>query len=215
MNPLNNLYKKLVNLPNKKNYLEFITAFLSIPVLLTVVYMNYLSIQEKRIKETPTPTVAPTQSVVTIIREKVSDSEPTANPKTDTSDADKECEPGIGQVNIANPDEGSTVSNNPLEIDIAYEQGVFCAVVWSYRINGSNWSDYTDSNIVIYNMPSGEKKLELRIKSIVSGETQTIERNFSYKNTQEVATPTSAPPTSTPAPSPTASVQGVSDQTTQ
>ena len=209
MNFFDTLYKKLVNLPNKKHYIEFVTAVLSIPVLLTVVYMNYLSIQEKRTKESTTPTPAPTQTVITIIREKETDKEPTPKP-TEIVTTDKECEPGIGQIEISNPDEGTTVSDNPLEIDINYVKGNNCAVVWSYRINGSSWSDYTDNNIVIYNLPSGQKKFELRVKSIVSGETQTIERNFIYKNTQDVPTPTAAPPTNTPTPTSAGTVQGVS-----
>ena len=210
MNPLNKMYQKIKNLPNKKNYLEFVTALLSIPVLLTVVYMNYLSIQEKRTHDALTPTPAPTQTVVTIIRERDSEPEPTAI-QNDPIINEKECEPGIGKIEITKPAEELVVSDNPLEVDIAYTKGDYCSVVWSYRINGSSWSDYTDNDIVIYNLPSGQKKLELRVKSIVSGETQTIERNFTYKNTSEIPTPTIAPPTSTP--TPTASVQGVSDQT--
>lgn len=211
MNPFRKLYEKLVRLPHKKMYVEFVTAILSIPVLLTVVYMNYLSIQEKRTKDALTPTPAPTQSIVTIIRERQPDREPTA-PSTDKPIADVECEPGIGTVEITNPEEASTINDNPIEIVIDYEQGDNCAVVWSYRINGSNWSDYTDNNIVIYNMPSGQKKLELRVKSIVSGETQTIQRNFTYNNTQEIPTPTSVPPTNTPTPSPTSPVQGATTE---
>ncbi len=210
MNPLNKMYQKIKNLPNKKNYLEFVTALLSIPVLLTVVYMNYLSIQEKRTQDALTPTPAPTQTVVTIIRERDSQPEPTAIPN-ETIISEKECEPGIGKIEITKPTEEVVVSDNPLEVDITYAKGDYCSVVWSYRINGSSWSDYTDNNIVIYNLPSGQKKLELRVKSIVSGETQTIERNFTYKNTSEIPTPTEVPPSLTP--TPTASVQGVSDQT--
>ncbi len=202
MNPIQKLYQKLTGLPHKKHYLEFVTALLSIPVLLTVVYMNYLSIQEKRIKDAITPTPAPTQSVITIIREKEVDREPDA-PTPDSDQSATECDPGIGVVEIINPDENETLSDNPLEIDIEYKKGDYCAVVWSYRINGSSWSDYNDNNIVIYNMPSGQKKLELRIKNIASGETQTIERNFTYKNMQEIATPTPTPTSSPTPPLPT------------
>ena len=133
--------------------------------------MNYLSIQEKRKKEEISPSPAPTQSVVTIIREREVDKSPTvANPK----ESDTECDAGIGKIEIASPDESNTVSDNPLEIDVNYTKGTHCAAVWSYRLNGGNWSDYTDNNIEIYNLPSGEKRLELRVKNIVSGETQTI-----------------------------------------
>ncbi|CAN5125858.1 hypothetical protein BH09PAT2_BH09PAT2_05530 [soil metagenome] len=202
MNPLRKIYKKLTSTPNKKHYVEFVTALLSIPVLLTVVYMNYLSIQEKRVKDAITPTPAPTQQVVTIVREKTVDREPTTAPVKPSA----ECTPGIGPITINNPEEGSTVSDNPVRIEIQYDQGEYCAVVWSYRINGSTWSDYDDNDFVIYNMPSGQKKLELRVKSIVSGKSQNIERNFVYKNAQEVPTPTVSP-TNTPSPTPTGAVQ--------
>jgi len=48
------------NLPDKKRYLEFISAFLSIPVLVTVVVLNLRSLQAKN--EQPPP--APTQVVI-------------------------------------------------------------------------------------------------------------------------------------------------------
>ena len=80
----------------------------------------------------------------------------------------------------------------------------YCSIVWSYRINSGSWSDFSDKDISIFNMESGEKILELKIKSIVSGEEKNISRKFTYKNTQEVPTPTvTVTSTPTPTPSPT------------
>lgn len=203
METIRNFSKKFNALPDKKRYFEFITAFLSIPVLLSVVYINYLSIQEKRISDELTPTPGP--SVVTVIQER----DPPREPSPTDSDEEKECTPGIGQASITTPKENETITQNPLEIVISYSRGAYCAVVWSYRINGGSWSEFSDKNIVIYNMPSGAKKLELRVKSIVSGEEQTIERTFTYTNTQEIPTPV-ATSTATPTPSPTGTVQGAS-----
>ena len=200
MNPLKGFRNWLSNLPHKKQYIELLTAVLSVPVLLTVVYMNYLSIQEKRHKDELTPTPTPPQSVVTIIKEN-------DNPTPRVSESDTECNPEIGPITIVNPEENASESDNPLEIDIQYTKGTYCSVVWSYRINASNWSEYNDNDIQIYNMPSGEKTLELRVKSIVSGQEKKIIRTFKYTNNQEVATPTNSPTaTPTPTPSPTSGV---------
>lgn len=43
-------------MPDKKRYLEFVTALLTIPVLLTVMISNILSLQQKNAAPTPTPT---------------------------------------------------------------------------------------------------------------------------------------------------------------
>ena len=46
-------------LPDKKRYLEFITAFLSIPVLITVLISNVSNLQNTKKPETVSPTAAP------------------------------------------------------------------------------------------------------------------------------------------------------------
>lgn len=211
MEGIQRFFRKIANLPDKKKYFEFITAFLSIPVLLSVVYINYLNIQEKTKTDKLSPTPQPTQTVITIIRDSGAASTPTKPTPVDSNVSDKECDPGLGPVSIINPEDNETITTNPLEIDVNYEQGTHCSAVWSYRINGGPWSDYGDRDIVIYNLPSGDKKLELRVKSIVSGEEDTITRTFTYKNSQEIPTPTANnTPTSTPSPSPTIQVLGTS-----
>ena len=59
------------------------------------------------------------------------------------------CKAGIGDISIASPEENETVSNNPVSVDINYDAGDFCAVVWSYRINGGAWSSYDDRSIAL------------------------------------------------------------------
>ena len=182
------------NLPDKKRYFEFVTALLSIPVLLTVFYINYLSIQEKKTpqdKNSTTPTVVVVNSGNNNDDDN-NDPAPTASP---------ECIAEIGPVEIVSPEEDATIDNSPLEIDIDYDQGDYCSVVWSYRINNSSWSDYSDNDILIYNLSSGNKTFELRVKSIVSGKEKTLRRSFVYENEEDIPTPTAAPtqaPTTTP-----------------
>jgi hypothetical protein len=76
------------------------------------------------------------------------------------------------------PEEGNTVSKNPVCLDISRTGIDYCAVVWSYRLNNESWSDYTDKSICLYGLTPGTKKLELRVKSIVTGDETILTRNF-------------------------------------
>lgn len=183
---------------DKKRYLEFITALLSVPVLLTVLFLNYSNIQDRK-KTTPDSQIQP---IITIVQQGTSEKKEPSPTET------AECLPEIGGITIESPEEGSTISSNPLSIDVKRVQDgkKYCSIVWSYRINSGSWSDFSDKDISIFNMESGEKILELKVKSIVSGEEKDISRTFTYKNTQDVPTPTitvtSTPtPTITPSPS--------------
>lgn len=188
---IRNYFSKLLD---KKRYLEFITALLSVPVLLTVLFINYMSIQER----SNTKEEKDKQPIITIVQQGNDDEKkpsPTEGP---------ECLPEIGEIDVTNPEDGATISSNPLTITIErVDDGEkYCSIVWSYRINSGTWSDFSDKDISIFNMDSGDKTLELKIKSIVSGEERNITRKFTYKNTQEVPTPTPSA-TATPTPSPT------------
>lgn len=190
-------------LPDKKKYIEFVTAILSVPVLLSVIYLNYSNIQNQRkpIEDEP----APTPAIITIIQDR--DNGSSNNDRIIPSNT--ACTPEIGPVEIEFPEEGDNVNTNPLEIIINQNdpQDEYCAVVWSYRINGGTWSSFDDRDISIYNLQPGQKKLEVRVKSVSSGEEETLTRNFNYTNTEAVPTPTEQPtPTTTPSPSPTITV---------
>ncbi|MDP4011226.1 MAG: hypothetical protein Q8P72_03290 [Candidatus Roizmanbacteria bacterium] len=201
VNPFVRLRKSIANLPDKKKYIEVITASLSIPVLLSVVLVNYLNIQDKRSEVTPTPIVTQAPQIITIIKDPVErDDTPTPPSATSPSPIRKdECIKEIGPISIFAPEENETITTNPLEIDIQYDQGDYCSVVWRYRINDTNWSSFTDNNIIIYNMDSGKKTLELQVKSIVSDKSSTLKRTFTYQNSDAKSTPTVTPtPTGAP-----------------
>lgn len=181
-------------LPDKKRYLEFITAFLSIPVLLTVVISNVRSLQSQNAAPTPTP--APTTSVISpTLGLKPSDVPIAIDTPSTTPTPGPQCNNEIGPIEIVYPEEGQVVSSDPVCLDIVREGTNYCSVVWSYRINGSSWSDYTDRSICMYGLSPGQKNLELRIKSIVTGTETILRRTF--------AIPTPTPTlTQTPVPTP-------------
>lgn len=208
-NPITSIHNWFRDLPDKKKYIEVITASLSIPVLLSVVLVNYLNIQEKRkLEPTPTPVISqPTQpTVITILKEPAETNSPTppvsSGPMLIT-ETPKECIKEIGPISIVSPKEGEQVNSNPFTINVDYEQGNYCSVVWRYRIDNGSWSQFNDKDIVIYNLPSGQKKLELEVKSIVANVSKTFSRSFTYTNTGQVETATPSPSSSSPSPTPT------------
>jgi len=176
------------SLTGKKNHLEFFTALLSIPVLLSVIALNWNNLNANKTPEN----TQPNEIIISLPVDK--------NPTTAPTKA--ECNPGIGEVAISSPEEGDTVSENPVSVIIVYKPGDFCSAVWSYRINGGSWSDYDDKSFALYNLPSGEVDVDLRVKSIVNGEVKTISRNFTYKSNTPTMTP-SLTPTNTPVPTQT------------
>ena len=168
----------------KKPHIEFFTALLTIPVLLTVIILNLNNLKDEDKVETPkNETIIITQAA------------PNEKEVIVTTAA---CEPGIGDISIVNPEEGDDVSGNPVSVDIVYEPEGFCEVVWSYRINDGSWSSYDDRSIALYNLPSGEIKFDLRVKSVVNTTQKTLTRNFRYSGGGSISvTPT---PTNTPTP---------------
>lgn len=173
----------------RKHYLEFITAALSIPVLLTVILVNWNSLQNSK-KEEAQAQPSPAHEI--IIREGSGSSNPTPT-KSEV------CKREIGPISISYPKENSTVSENPVNFIIKYDSTEYCSVVWSYRINGGVWSEYSSNSPSIYNLPNGNVKFELRVQSTVSQDADTLEKNFNYQG-GSVSTPT---PTPTPTLSPT------------
>jgi len=200
VNPFRKIRDWFAVLPDKKKYIEVITASLSIPVLLSVVLINYLNIQERRSNDkiTSTITEAPkdqSPTIITIIKEPDQNATPTPTIITSPTQSvtKEECIKDIGPISIATPEENEAVTSNPLEINIQYDQGEYCSVVWSYRINNGNWSNFIDNDIFIYNMDSGQKTIELHVKSIVSNASKTIRRTFTYENAYMMSTPTITP----------------------
>jgi hypothetical protein len=180
-------------LPDKKRYLEFITAFLTIPVLLTVMISNILNLQQRNTPptEVPTPTTSATSIVTPTMTPAIS---PTIT-STLTPSPNPQCVKEVGPIEIAYPGENQAVATDPICLDIVRTGANYCSVVWQYRINGSNWSEYTDKSICMYGLNSGTKNLELRVKSIVSGTEVILRRTFVIPTpTPTVATPASTTP---------------------
>lgn len=181
-------------LPDKKRYLELVTAALSVPVLLTVLISNVNSLKnQNKPAVSPTPTVSATPSVTVIQHPAaaavapVTESSPSATPTPGG-----QCRPDIGPVVIADPKEGDEVSGDPVCITVTGTGAPYCAVVWSYRINGSAWSSYTGNAICMYGLPAGNKTLDLRVKSTVTGDETMITRRFTVAGTTPDPTPASS-----------------------
>ena len=168
-------------MPDKKKYVEFFTAILTVPVLLTVIILNLTSLKKD---EQPKPVAQEQPKVVITIPEKTSSNSNDKVPNQ-TSTPQPECKKELEPVEISTPEEGDTVKDNPVSIIVAQKGEGYCAVVWSYRINGGRWSDYDDKSIALYNPPKGQVTLELRIKSVVTGDEQKITRKFIYEGTSD------------------------------
>ena len=152
----------------RKNHLDFITALLSIPVLLSVIILNYSNLHPKTANVTPTPS----EKIIVVPQNNTGSPAPTSST----------CVKGVGPVEISYPKENQVVDDNPVCISIKYDDSKYCSVVWSYRVNNGSWSDYNSNNPCIYNLPSGNTRIDLRVQSTVNQSTQTLTRNFVYQN---------------------------------
>ncbi|HZE87125.1 MAG TPA: hypothetical protein VE090_02855 [Methylomirabilota bacterium] len=183
---MTNIFKKLFlsyrQIPDKKPYVEFFTALLSIPVLLTVILLNVNSLRSSKDNKTTNTNTSPVQEKIYVT------TMPGGNQTTTTNATASPCKQAIGPISIDSPQEGDTITNNPVNVDVNYQQGNYCAVVWSYRINGGSWSDFDNKSIALYNPPSGIIKLELRVKSVVANGEKDLTRNFTYKGSTIVPT---------------------------
>lgn len=189
--------KKLERLYDKKPFIELIVALLSIPSLLLLVILNYNSVKNlNSSKITPTPAannpinsgtnetgVNPNFFTAPIIR---------PGRPTDSSSTQEPCSKHLGPINITSPNEGSTLTNNPVEVDISYDDSTYCSAVWSYSVNGSNWSDYSNNSVALYNLPNGPITFQLRVKSLTSSDTTTLTRDFTYNGPSSAVVPTNA-----------------------
>lgn len=173
-------------LPDKKQYVEFFTAALTVPMLLTVIIINLNNLNHNK---TTTPTPTPTQERPIVVNVPKSGDKVVIQP-TSTQPTDSSCIKKIAPISIDYPEENETVSDSPLQININYEQGDYCSSVWAYRINDGKFSDYDDKSIALYNVPSGTIRFQLKVKSLVTGETKMLSRTFNYIGSQ--LTPTAS-----------------------
>lgn len=175
------------SIPNKKPYVEFFTALLSIPVLLTVVLLNLNTLSSTKNAK---PSETPKGGNIFVLPTSEEKASPSTTTKTETVVVTKEaCKKQLGPVAIDSPQEGETLSDNPVSLNISYDNEEYCGAVWAYRINNGKWSDYDDKSIALYNLPQGNIKVEVRVKSLASSEEKTLMRSFIYTG----ATPTNQP----------------------
>lgn len=179
------------DLPEKKKYVELLTSLLTVPVLLTVILSNVNnltaqkkeSVQNQPVKEETLATNSAKKTIKPTPEEEV-----TPTPVISTDPLDSVCKKKVGPVEILNPQEGETINKDPLSIDISHDS-TYCLTVWSYRINNSFWSEYNDKAIDLYNLSSGDKTLEVKVKSIASSDEVILKRSFVYKNVNDSLTP--------------------------
>lgn len=181
-------------MPHKKQYIEFITALLSIPVLLTVIILNFNSLKTKDEAQKQESETKPI--VVTVPVEKStpaqSDEKPTSAP------TNAACKKEIGPVSISSPVEGETITDSPVIVSVAYDDETYCVIVWSYRINNGRWSDFDDKAIALYDPPEGQVTLDVRVKSIATGAEKRLSRAFTYQPSVTPSPTTAATPTQAP-----------------
>lgn len=177
----------------QKIHLDWFLGILSIPVLVTAIILNWTSLTRQN---TPVKsTISPSPQVIVVPQKTTQTIMPTSSPA---------CTKSIGPISISSPTEAETVSDNPVCITISYPDPAYCSVVWSYRINGGNWSDYNTNSPCLYNLPNGKVQFDLRVTSTVGTDTISLSRSFTY--TGATASPTVTPtPTNNPTPSPVAS----------
>lgn len=167
--------------PNRKHQLDFIAGLLSIPVLLSVIVLNYSNIQNSKENEREEAKPTPVERIIVVSKD-TEKPEPTLKSDTPTPIAAQiSCKKSVGPISISYPAEGAVVKDNPVNIIIKYEDDEYCSVVWSYRINEGTWSEYGSSSIGLYNLSSGAIKFELRVQSTASSDQELLERNFTYE----------------------------------
>lgn len=190
---------KLEKVYDKKPLIEFIVALLSIPSLILLVILNFNSLRSiNGATPTPTPisgTAIPTAKASSGINNTSFFSEPVSRaPRMTRTVIENKlpCNKNLGPVSITSPGEGTVVTANPVEVNISYDDTTYCSAVWSYSINGSSWSGYSNNSVALYNLPDGPVQFTLRVKSLTSPDTTTLTRDFTYNGQVTVAQPTNA-----------------------
>lgn len=194
------------NLPDKKKYIDLVTAALTIPVLISVIVTNLGNLNHNKNKDIVSAQV-PKPTVERIIIKETESPKPTFEKKeteiTITPTPTIKCDTNLPTFEIISPVENEKISNDPTCVTLnQIDKGNYCSFLHAYRVNdNSSWSTFSDEPICLYNMASGNIKLEIKIKSISTGTEKTYSRNFTYlnKSTQNQISP-SIQPTGTPIP---------------
>lgn len=168
--------KWFIKLVNRKHFLDFVVATLTIPVLLTVLITNIMNLQAKNKTETGEKQI--------IIKNENSKNPPsTETVEKIVVTPSENCKKEIGPISITSPEENEEVADNPVCLTIKHDNENYCSVVWSYRINNGSWSEYNSNSVCLYDAPKGKIKFDLRIQSTVSNDQETLSRSFIYNGT--------------------------------
>lgn len=189
---MSKLREWLRELPRRKPHIDVLTALLTVPVLLTVLIANIVSLRNKDKNNQPTPTPN-LQKIIVQNPESNSKDKTIINPTPGPA-----CKKEVGPVSIKSPRENETVKENPVCFVIKYDDPNYCSVVWSYRINGGQWSDYNANSVCLYDIPQGDVLFELRVQSTTSQDQEILKRNFVYEGKGLTPTPLALSPTQTP-----------------
>lgn len=177
MKVLTNLKSWYRGLPDKKRYFELISAALTIPVMITVLWNNVGNIKQKNASPEPMATPEPKESVQIVIVSSPGPETPRPSPSPTTA-----CKETIGPVEIVSPRENEVITRDPVVVEIGYPDDSFCGIVWSYRVNSGPWSNFTDREISLFGLTNGSKTLEIKIKSQVIDQEMTLRRNFTVES---------------------------------
>lgn len=191
---MKNKFTKIIEwykgLPTKKSHVEFITAVLSVPVMLTVIILNLNNLAQQKNttqKQSTSDKTTPIQVIITGEKNNTPTQYSTPQPSAPTgyiSPTMTSCIKEVGPVSILSPRENEVVSKNPLCITIA-TQSNYCGVTWSYRFDNGDWSDYSDNSICLHSLANGNQTIQLRIRSQVSDDAVTLQRSFIYQGSSE------------------------------
>jgi len=174
-------------IPNRKHHIDFLIALLTVPILLTAMITNLANLRNTNQKSaTPPPISQPAQI---ILKDDDDDTQPSIST---VSTSPEVCKKEIGPISISSPQENQEVTTNPVSFIIRYEDSSYCSVVWSYRINDGNWSEYSSNAPSIYNLENGSIRFQLRVQSTVSNDQEILERTFIYKGRASTPTPTAS-----------------------
>jgi hypothetical protein len=173
----------IVKVAKRKHFLDFLVATLTIPVLLTILITNIMTLQSKSADKTTTTTggqiVNKEAALKNTLPIKTSENTSASVPISSES-----CKKEIGPINISSPKENEIIVDNPVCITIKYDNENYCSVVWSYRINGGSWSEYSSNSVCLYDVSTKNVKFDLRVQSTVSNEQTSLTRNFVYEGTK-------------------------------
>ncbi len=171
------------NLPEKKKYVEFISALLTIPVLMTVILINFGSLAERNKSKQPLPTTTPTQTVIPIQiikEEKLIPITTIPAQSTQLNPTSSVCNKNIPPIEIVSPQENEVVMKDSVCVNLRYDKEPYCAIVWSQSINGGSWTDFSDKAYCFLNLTKGPYTIDVKVKSIVTGEETNIRRSFIF-----------------------------------